>query len=438
VTGSLPAPTAGNFSVREVRDLAQGNVYEAVNNALSGTGTITQGQLSRLDVADPETNAAGGPVITATPPTPFLTNTPGVADDNILTIAKGRVSVPSSGDWTIQVRSDDGFALRVVGQTFNSVNGAGQIDPLDPSTIMFYGGTGDANTRGVINLAAGVYDVEFVNWEGGGGAYYEVTTAKGAATSGNGLPGAPFLLMGDTTVIPGTINTLRLTGNATIRTAAEGTAGGGTANNIAEARNLITIAEGAALTNNGTTNTVQVGDGQPNPFPAGTPADEFAMKITGQFLLDDGDATPGESIQLTFGTFSDDGSQLRILGQDFDGVNDFDPGATNIATLVDVAGDMSLTADYFTGNTNAFGRITLTEGTFDFEAYMFEGGGGANHSIFYSLGDKLATGMDSSFVQLTTAANLLGAEGWALVPEPGIGLLSIMGVGLLGRRRRRS
>src|SRR5215218_4041951 len=44
------------------------------------------------------------------------------------------------------------------------------------------------------------------------------------------------------------------------------------------------------------------------------------------------------------------------------------------ATLVDVNGDLSLTADYLTGNTNAFGLITLTEGTYQFESYMFEEG----------------------------------------------------------------
>jgi len=193
VAAFAPASTPGAFGVREVTGLTlEGNVYDTVNKVLSGAGTIVEAQRSRLDATDPETNAGGGPVLSSAP-LPFLSNTGG-DDNNIITIANGKVSVPSSGLWTIQVRSDDGFALRVKGQSFTSVNGLGQIDPIDPSTIFFYGGTGDANTRGVLNLSAGVYDIEFVNWEGGGGAYYEVTTAKGSYTDSN----APCSAMGST------------------------------------------------------------------------------------------------------------------------------------------------------------------------------------------------------------------------------------------------
>jgi hypothetical protein len=429
LTASLPAPTNGNFSVREIRGLVQGNIYEATNNALSGGGVAIDAQIPRLDVTDPETNPAGGPVVGGTP-LPFLSNTAG-DDNDILTIAKAKVVVPESGDWTIQVRSDDGFALRIPGQNFTSVNGGGQIDPLDSSTMYFYGGTGDANTRGVINLPAGTYDMEFVNWEGGGGAYYEVTTAKGAITAPGG---AQFLAMGDTSTLPAVPNVLRLTAPATVQTAAEGTAGGGTANNIGETRALITTAIGAGATNNGAASSVAIGDGQAIPFPAGTPADEFGMKVTGSFTLDDGDAAVGEMITLTFGMFSDDGSQLRIIGQDFSAVSDFT--GDGVAGLVDVGGDMSLTADYFTGNTNAFGAISLTEGTFNFEAFMFEGGGGANLSILYSLGDKTGVGNDGTFIPLSTSLGLPSNTGWALVPEPGVSLLALLGCGILGRRRR--
>jgi hypothetical protein len=427
--GSLPGPSgdATGFGIREIKGLpGSANIIDAIQKATSGTGTFTDGKHAILDVTDPETNVNGGPVLSS-PPLPYLTNT--AADDNdIITIAKGRVSVPASGTYTVQVRSDDGFALRIVGGTFSSINGGNAsrgIDPLDPSTMFFYHGTGDADARGVITLAAGEYDVEFINWEGGGGAFYEVTTGTGSSPT-------TWLPLGAGGSTPFLHNTVQLTAPATVVTAAEG--GGMTANNIAEARALIAAAEAGGTANTGTTTIARVGDGQPVGFPAGTPADEYASLIRGNLMVDDGDATPGESITLTFGLFSDDGHQFRILGQDFDLATDF--AGDGVATLVDVSGDMSLTADYFTGNTNAFGRITLLEGTYDFESLMFEGGGGADQETWWALGDKTATGFDSSFVPLSTSVGTEANQGWALVPEPSA-LTALGAVSLLGLMRRR-
>ena len=427
--GSLPGPAArpGAFGIREVRGLGlEGNLYDSVNKALGGQGTFTEGEFARLNVTDPESNAPGGPALVA-PASPYLSNT-GANDDNVLTIAHGQVKVPSSGDWTIQVRSDDGFALRVVGQNFSSVNGAGQIDPLDSSTILFYGGTGDSNTRGVINLAAGTYDIEFLNWEGGGGAYYEVTTSKGAITNAEQTK---FLAMGDS---GSTDSKLRVTpAGVTVKTVAEKP--GQTANNITEARNLIAGAAANEI-NTSNINVARFGDGHTIGFPAGTPADEFATQVTGSFILDDGDATAGESFTLTFNLSCDDGAQLRIIGADFDFVNDFD--TNGVSSLVDVNGDMSMTADFFGGDTATFGRITLTEGTYSFEGLQYEGGGGADFELFYALGDKTTTGFDDSFVPVATAAAAPDNQGWELVPEPGTGLLALLGCSVLGLRRRRN
>lgn len=425
--GSLPGPngTASGWGIREIRGLpGSANITDAFNKAVSGNGTITDGQHAILDVTDPQTNANGGPVLSS-PPLPYLTDTAG-DDNDIITIAKGRVRVPVSGTYTVQVRSDDGFALRIVGGAFSSINGGNAsrgIDPLDPSTMFFYHGTGDADARAVITLAAGEYDVEFLNWEGGGGAFYEVTTGTGASPT----TWIPMGAGGSTPFIP---NAVRLTAPATVLTAAEG--GGMTANNIAEARALIAAAEAGGTANTGTTEIARVGDGQPVGFPAGTPADEFASLIRGSLTVGDTDGAPGET--LTFALLSDDGHQFRILGQNFTVATDFSGDGT--ATLVDVGGDMSLTADYFTGNTNAFGLITLIEGNYDFESFMFEGGGGADQETWWAVGDKTATGFDSSFVPLSTSIGTEANQGWALVPEPSA-LTALGAVGLLGLMRRR-
>ena len=180
----MPGPSggAGYWGIREVRDVDPGgSIGSTISNLLAGSGTIYDGTAPILDSTDPDTNGSGGPILDGTP-MPFLSDTAGVGDDNIMVSAKGRIKVVEPGDYTLQVRSDDGFALKVNGASFSSVSGGGALDRFDPSTMLFAAGTGDSNTRGIINLAAGEYDVEFVWWEGGGGAYYEVTSAQGAPT----------------------------------------------------------------------------------------------------------------------------------------------------------------------------------------------------------------------------------------------------------------
>ena len=124
----------------------------------------------------------------------------------------------SAADFTIQVRSDDGFALRVRGQAWTAVSGAGYIDPLDPSTIVYETGTGDSNTRGAITLAAGEYDLDFVTWEGGGGAWYEVTSATGTRLNAGE---AQWLPLGSTAVVPdiNTLNAIHLKTEASVANA---------------------------------------------------------------------------------------------------------------------------------------------------------------------------------------------------------------------------
>ncbi len=431
--GTLNAPAGGfgTWGVREVTGLTlAGNIRDSVDLIQSGAGTAHLAQLPKLDVTDPDTNAAGGPVLGGTP-IPFLSNT-AEDDNNILTAARGTVQVTEAGTYTIQVRSDDGFALRVVGQQFDSVNGLGYIDPVDPSTIAFHTGTGDANTRGIITLAAGTYDVEFIAWEGGGGAYYEVSSTKGAITDTSGTP-AQWLALGDGSIQDAIVPTVRLSSPATVTNAA-----------APEGQQVTTLAGGRdALANATTTYTrevsvVSITDAQmPIEQQAGV-IDDYGTSVIGKITVDNGAGASNETLGITFGLRADDGASLRIVGQSFLSINDFDGGENNIAVLLEEGGDQTMVADYLTGDTNAWGYIELTEGEYDFIAYQFERGGGSNINLWWALGDHTATGDTGAqgFQRLTTATP--GNIGLGLVPEPGSALLGLSALTLLFTRRRRS
>ena len=196
----LPGPSggAGFWGVREVRDNGTiGALRESVDSLINGGGTIVDGRFDHLDVTDPDTTPAGGPVLSGDP-FPFLSNSPG-EDTDISSVAKGTVRVVQDGDYTIQMRSDGGAAVRIVGQAWDSIHGRGFIDGEDPSTIAFIGDTTDTDMRGVINLAAGDYDFEVVSFQRNGPAFYELTSAMGVHPE---VDTAQWIAVGDPTSIP--------------------------------------------------------------------------------------------------------------------------------------------------------------------------------------------------------------------------------------------
>jgi hypothetical protein len=388
--GSLPGPKGecNSFGIFENRAPGGGNLGLTVTLLSQAPVNASTGQVSVLDVTDPDTNGSGGPVLQGTP-IPYLTNTVGVDDNDIQTVAKGRLKVTMAGDYTFNFHGDDGFAARIsrngVGIPWSALEGAGTIDLGDPSTVYFPDGTGDHNTRTVINLSSGEYDLEYVNWEGAGGAYYEVTVHKGNVL---GLPRANWLALGDPSVIAGEIippaavtigapvNVYKVNG------AAPGDPDGNDATAPSRFSNGIrtAVADGianmTAATNTRTSTIIQEGE-TPNPGQA----DNYQLGVFGSLVVDDGDGTPGESIDLSFAIRTDDGSQLRIIGQDFLAV-----AGDGRTYLEDIAGDMALTGDFFTGNTNSIGHITLVEGTYQFESWMYEGGGGSRYELRWASG----------------------------------------------------
>lgn len=141
------------------------------------------------------------------------------ADDNqFVVVAKTNFQVPAAGQYTICVRADDNFALRVAGQkwagrvvsytaTSTSYVSGGFIDPLDPSTLFWLPGA-DSNCRAVINFpSAGSYGLEFLHYEGTGGAGAEIYYAPGVCASD--LDATAWKLIGDpgayTPTLPSTL-----------------------------------------------------------------------------------------------------------------------------------------------------------------------------------------------------------------------------------------
>jgi hypothetical protein len=141
---------------------------------------VVDTQSPTLVFRDPDTNGEGGVVVNSQP---FPGNAPG-DDDRVVTVAKCRINVTTAGDYTFNDHSDDGFLLRIKAVSgpdpvFRTVTGGGGRTMSAPNEMYFLTGTGDADTRGVIYLNAGQYDLTFVNWEGGGGFFYQLTMAAG-------------------------------------------------------------------------------------------------------------------------------------------------------------------------------------------------------------------------------------------------------------------
>ena len=83
---------------------------------------------------------------------PYWANLVGAQDDNFAAVYKANIQIPSDGDYTFGVHSDDGFGLRISGAEFFQTTGNGFIDRGDTRTIYFPSGTGDSNTRGSTRL----------------------------------------------------------------------------------------------------------------------------------------------------------------------------------------------------------------------------------------------------------------------------------------------
>ena len=157
---------------------ANGDRFDATNR-----GTI--------NFHDPEAPGGGGD---HSGDVAFLSDT-GATDDDFALIANGTIRIPTSGDWTFYFAGDDGFQMRIFGETWTKVNcSAGSKATISGDMVRYPDPTANSVTYAVINLDAGDYDVEYVWFERGGGAYCEMSAAQGDLSTGGGS----FALVGDT------------------------------------------------------------------------------------------------------------------------------------------------------------------------------------------------------------------------------------------------
>ena len=430
-TGVLPASlpgangVTGAFSITQVNapNLGMGHIDVAVSALRPGhpmvTGTVT-GTRQFLNLTDPQTNASAG---SFGGDLPFVGDT-GADDNNFAMVAKGIINVPAAGNYSFRVRGDDGFAMRIVGQTWGSVTGGGGVDPLDAQTMMFAGGTGDSNTIGTVNLAPGTYNLEMVAFEGGGGANQELSVS---------VNGSPYSLVGD-----GRNSVGRPGVTAAGWSVTTSPAGGTPITNIAEARADLLAGPNFSAAGVPSINYADPQAGSPGgvfgsdvAFGNDSAADDedFAVIATAQLVI------PFDGV-YRFGFQGDDGGYLRLPGATGWTIVETAVGATvtDLNGVASPAGD-TLWADVLTGSSRTIGEISLTAGTYPIEGFFFERGGGANWELF---GAQVLPGVEPVYSLLTAdGAGSIGLAGITLVPEPSSALMLAAGSSLLMRRRRR-
>ena len=163
-----------------------------------GLGTTIDAQLPYLNHRDPNNGAQG-----RFPDDQAFPGNGGADEDNVVTVAKSRISIPSAGTYTFITTSDDGvfFRLKGVGapdpsfRMVTSVNDAPRFQMSNPNEV--YLDAANIEFRAIVDLDAGEYDMEYVMVENVGGFYYELGVAAGewphqtTPTPGFQLVGAP-------------------------------------------------------------------------------------------------------------------------------------------------------------------------------------------------------------------------------------------------------
>jgi len=408
-----PLGTANSFGVRTflqatgLGDLLAVSNFLATTERVPGPGdTLTvDGQIAYLSVNDPQNSGGRGAL-------PFPGNTP-ADDDNVVSVVKGRIFIPTAGYHTFFMEADDGGMLRIKGTggnpnpSFKRVTGGGNRTMSNPNEMFFDAPTGNTDTRGIINLAAGYYDIEFIHQELGGGFNYVVTSAAGEWPHGT-TPPTGFQPLGlkplaEQIIVPHMKGDWRVESSTPNRPEFTFSIGGARAAINATLAvyppipNAISFWPAINFTDPETNATA--GHHNPSiPWPLNTPNDDndYAMRADGVLVI----TTPGE---YHLGFQGDDGGYMYI-----DGLNGLATPSwlgvahsnhlaqVRIEELVPDSGIRNaLVLEIGTGNSRTLGRVNLQAGEYRIRTLMYEGGGGSWWEVIGSKGD---VGSPAAFV----------------------------------------
>ncbi|HEV8543537.1 MAG TPA: hypothetical protein VGR78_14165, partial [Verrucomicrobiae bacterium] len=335
-----------------------------LNSALRAAASVgTPAFLGQsYDTTNQVINWAGGGIFGNNIPYPdAVTGDAAWTGDNFIGVHIGHLVVPEEADYTFGFHSDDGAAVRIIGGQAISASGSGFVDPVDPQTVLEPAPTGDSNTRGVYHLKKGVYRIEFIWYENGGGDNAELYATKGAFV--NDADTSNWRLVGD----PTPSETLTLLGVDTNGwTVISSDPNGATQlNSFADADAALAATGGGAKQYD----VLNVGDPDTNAgvlaFPKNTSADDndYALKATATLVV------PADGKYL-IGFDTDDGGRVQVVGQTFEGI------VENLTGMSVLAGD-SVVCDFETGDSGTTATITLKKGNYQIVAGEFERGGGS-------------------------------------------------------------
>ena len=165
--------------VRDVHSTGTINNLADADALLNGAGIESESTavMSLINLQDPDSGSPG--LGNFSSGFPFPNDRVGVNDNDFVVHVTGRVFIPTAGEWTFGVNSDDGSRLRIGGSDVIVDNSRHSVQ----------------DRFGTATLTQGWHSVDLVFFERGGVAALELFAAPGTHTSfaGNG-----FELLGDT------------------------------------------------------------------------------------------------------------------------------------------------------------------------------------------------------------------------------------------------